>query len=104
MLWKAVDDYVHGIIRDSRRKKYKIQTLGCEEEGKADVSTQFKSAITEVILSSCVRLRRFFNVKSLSVKLKNIIPDNRHNPIMALVPEYSLLGRLRIGQARMTGK
>lgn len=51
MLWKAVDDYVRGIIRDSRRKKYKIQTLGCEEESKADVSTQFKSAITEVILT-----------------------------------------------------
>ena len=51
MLWKAVDDYVHGIIRDSRRKKYKIKTLSCEEEGKADVSTQFKSAITEVILT-----------------------------------------------------
>ncbi|CAH3029170.1 unnamed protein product [Porites evermanni] len=47
MLWKAVDDYVHGIIRDSRRKKYKIQTLSCEEEGKDDVSTQFKSVITE---------------------------------------------------------
>lgn len=54
MLWKAVDDYVHGIIRDSRRKKYKIQTLGCEEESKADVSTQFKSAITEVTLNVCV--------------------------------------------------
>lgn len=75
MLWEAVDDYVHGIIRDSRRKKYKIQTLGCEEESKADVSTQFKSAITEVILTKCVRLRRFFNVKSLSVTLKDIIPE-----------------------------
>lgn len=48
--------------------------------------------------------KTIFNVKSLSVTLKNIIPDNRHNPIMALVPEYSLLGRLRIGQGRMAGK
>lgn len=76
MLWKAVDDYVRGIIRDSRRKKYKIQTLSCEEEDKTNVPTQFKSAITEVTILTyeCVS-DDFFNVKSLSVTLQDIIPE-----------------------------